>query len=181
MSGRIVSLTLRDAATVRETDAFMAALVTITHPELPQPIRISSDPSERLSIDPPLFGTVSRGNTFWHIPTKLVLPGADKQTAAKAQLMFDNIAIDRDTAGIAELANARVSDLALKSPGLGIVLIELVYSTTPDFVERHWPRLQTVVTTVEGASVVVDLARNNKAREPVPALTFSPAYFPGLF
>jgi hypothetical protein len=178
---RIVSLTLRQAGTARETDTVLAALVTITHPELPTPLRISSDPSKKLQQDPPVFGTVSRGNTFWHIPTQVGLPGADAQTASKSQLMFDNISVDRDTADIAGLEAARVSDLTLLSPSPATVLIELVYSTTPDVVERRWPKLQTVTHTIEGASVVIDLARNNRAREPIPALTFSEAYFPGLF
>ncbi|MGO1078342.1 hypothetical protein [Inquilinus sp. CA228] len=176
---RIVSLTLRNAATARESDKILAVLCTITHPELPQPLLISSDPSVRLQEDPPLFGTVSRGKTFLHIPMKAVLPGSDAKTALKAQFMFDNIAVARDL--VPGLEPARVSDLTLISPTPARILTELVYSTTPDFVERRWPKLVTVNATIQGTDVVLDLARNNRAREPVPALTFNELYFPGLY
>jgi hypothetical protein len=176
---RVVSLTLRDAATARESDKVLAVLCTITHPELSQPLLISSDPSKRLQNDPPLFGTVSRGKTFLFIGMKAVLPGSDAKTAQKAQFMFDNIGVDRGL--VPGLEPARVSDLTLISPTPARVLTELVYSTTPDFVERRWPKLATVNTTIQGTDVVLDLARNNRAREPVPALTFNEFFFPGLF
>lgn len=178
---RVLSLTLRAAATAQETDQTPAVLVTVTHPELPEPLRLSSDPSRRLSADPPLYGTTSRGQTFWHIPMSVILPDSQPQAAPRAQLQLDNIAVDRDLAGIPGLARARVSDLLRLSPRMATVLLELVLSTTPDVVERRWPLLETVAATVEGPSVVLDFGRDNRAREPFPALTFSSFYFPGLF
>jgi len=178
---RVVSLTFREAATAQQGDKVPVTLVTITHPDMSEPLRISSDPTVELSTDPRLFGTRSRGQTFWHIPMALVLPDSQPQAAPKGQLVVSNIAVDRDFAGVEGLQYARVSDLALMSPSMATVLLELTLSTSPDVIERRWPKLKSVTAEIDGATVALTFGRDNRTREPFPALTFNQHYFPGLY
>ena len=54
---RRVSLNARTAFDAQTTDEVEIALIMIEHPELDAPVRLSTDPTERLSADPLMYGT----------------------------------------------------------------------------------------------------------------------------
>jgi hypothetical protein len=61
---RLVSLNVRVAANAEHASEVPVALVTITHPGLDAPVRLSSDPTSRLSADPLRYGTYHRGDVY---------------------------------------------------------------------------------------------------------------------
>jgi len=173
---RTLSITLREAIFAQESDKVLVVLITFTHPSLVEPIRISTDPTQRLSEDPLIYGTVSRGNQFVFIPVSAVMPDDQDQAAPRARLVLDNISIE----GLQEDVH-RVSDLLQLVPTPAFVLIECVLSSTPDIVEVAWDDLQTTKATFNAEIVQIDLAMDNFATEPFPAGTFTPGAFPTLF
>ena len=84
----MTSLTFRQTAYAQETGRVIIALITLTHASLVEPIRISTDPTEKLST--PLldivYGTVSRGNQYIFLPIKLQIPSDTDEGSRK----YDN-------------------------------------------------------------------------------------------
>ncbi len=66
----IIPLTVRRAMYAEHSEECEVALVTITHPDLDAPVRVSSDPTERLSVEPlrlrKFFGVKSRAPLRLH-------------------------------------------------------------------------------------------------------------------
>ena len=73
-----VSADFRQAAYAAETGRVVIALLTLTHEDLETPIRISSDPTQRIeslsTAADLVYGTVSRGETFVFLPMTIKLP-----------------------------------------------------------------------------------------------------------
>ena len=73
-----VSLNFREAAYAAETGRVLIALMTIDHADLAEPIRISTDPTQRLedltTDEEVVYGTESRGETFLFCPVRIKLP-----------------------------------------------------------------------------------------------------------
>lgn len=148
----------RQAIFASQTGEAFLALVTIDHPDLAQPVRVSSD-----AVD-----TVSRGATFTAFPFQIALPEDSEERPPRSRLKIDNV--------------DRTIVRTLRSiSGAPSVLIELVRGAAPDIVEASFPdfRLRDArydVLTVEG-----DLDLEDFIAEPYPAGVFSPAHFRGLF
>jgi hypothetical protein len=165
---RSLSLTFRAAAYAEHTGEIVITLVTIEHDSLPGPLRFSSDPTHRISVDPLVYGTESRGESFVFLPMSLVLPDDNDDAAPALKLTLDNVS--RDT--IPTIRS--VSDPAT-------VTVEFVLASAPDVVEASWPEFDLVNAEYDALQVPLDLVVNALATEPYPAGTFSPASFPGLF
>ena len=173
---RELSLTMREAIFAQEADQVLVVLLTFLHPDLVEPIRISTDPTQRLSDDPLIYGTVSRGLEFVFIPINAVLPDDQDEAAPRARLVLDNISV----AGLREGVQ-RVSDLLQLAPTPASVLIECVLASTPDLVEVAWDELLMSKASFNVEVVQIDLAMDSFASEPFPAGTFTPGAFPTLF
>ena len=173
---RTLSITLREAIFAQESDKVLAVLITFMHPDLTEPIRISTDPTQRLSDDPLIYGTVSRGEQFVFIPINAVMPDDQDQAAPRARLVLDNISVE----GLQEDV-FRVSDILQLVPTPAMVLIECVLTSTPDIVEVAWDELQATKATINVETVQIDLAMDNFSTEPFPMGTFTPGAFPTLF
>lgn len=173
---RSLSITLREAIFAQESDKVLVVLITFFHPDLTDPIRISTDPTQRLSEDPLIYGTISRGEQFVFIPVTAVMPDDQDEAAPRARLSLDNISIIGLQEGV-----QRVSDLIQLVPTPASVLIEVVLSSTPDIVEIAWDELQTAKATFNFETVQIDLEMNAFSTEPFPSGTFTPGAFPTLF
>lgn len=165
---RQVSLTFRGAMNAQETGEVPVFLMTITHPALSEPIRLSSNPTTRLSDTPLMYGHISRGSTYLFIPFGLILPGEKEGSPPVAQITLDNI--DRT-----------ITDLVRSVSTPPKVKLELVLASAPDAVEIELPLFDMVAATYDASSVTISLAINALASEPSPAGTFNPAEWPGLF
>lgn len=118
--------------TDRESEEVALILATITHEELPEPIRIVMNGLE----------VVSRGQTFRFFPFRIVLPTEREDQPPHAKLEIDGV----DRAIVAALRQIQTP------PG---VKVEIVLDSSPDIVEYEtpvmkWKGIGYTVDRVEG-------------------------------
>jgi hypothetical protein len=168
---RDVSLTARQAIAAPESDETWIQLLTITHPSLPEPVRVSSDPTQVLDIDDaqgPVYGTVSRGQSYVHWPFEIHLPAEDGEQLPRVRLVIDNV--DR-----------RIAEGLRTIQGPPEVALEVVLASDPDTVEAG-PFLMTLRRAVyDAAAISADLAFEDILNQAIPGDSFTPATTPGLF
>lgn len=167
-----VSLNFRQEAYAAETGRVLIALITLDHADLTTPIRISTDPTQRLTeytTDADIvYGTVSRGNTFIFLPVRLKLPDDTDAGPGEMTIEIDNVHRDY-TATIR----------SIYSPVT--VTVELVMDNTLDTVEAQWPEFLLTDIEYDASVITGTMKMETLEREPFPAGTFAPSYFPGLF
>lgn len=155
---RPVSLAARAALNAQETgDAFLV-LLTLSHPQLAEPLRVTSD----------AVATVSRGHDFIPFPFELSLPDDAHNASPEARLAIDNI--DRQVVRAVRQLNS--------AP---YVLIEVVRAAEPDAVEAQFHDFRLTDVSYDSRVVEGNLSVEDFTAEPFPAFLFSPGAFPGLF
>lgn len=168
----IVSLNMRRSAYEAATPETVAVLATITHSALPAPVRLSTDPTERLRIDPetgwPVYGTVSNGHEYLFVLMSAVLPDEQRTTPPRAQLALDNVDADMVEV-VRSFSNYADIDLA-------IVLV-----SDPSTIERSYAGMQIVSASYDADRVTLDIGREPFAREPWPYQRMTRSRFPGLW
>lgn len=157
MSRSVSSLT-RQALYAAETDEVFLILLTLNHPDLSVPIRVTSD-----SVT-----TASRGHDFVAFPFDLILPDDQDNRSPRARLVIDNI--DRQ---IVQAVRALTS-----AP---TVLIEIIRAAAPDTVEAQFVDFKLTNVSYDAHRVEGNLTIEDFTAEPFPAASFSPSLFPGLF
>lgn len=165
---RAVSLTMRRSMYARETKEVALVLITVTHPLLSTPVRVSSDPTARLSEQPLRYGTVSRGSTYTFVPMSVMLPDDIEERAPTSQIQIENVS--RDLVALLR---------SMRSPA--DVRMEVVLASTPDAVEYLCPKFQLKHTRGAAPMLTLELHIDSLVEEPFPSGSFSPSYFPGLF
>ena len=165
---RLLSITMRHALSNQETGEVAVVLLTIRHPMLPAPIRLSSDPTQRLSNVPLTYGTVSRGHAYLFFPFSHVLPDEVDDRAPAAQIQIENVS--RDLIQLLRSANTSAK-----------VDMELVLASAPDNVEIEYLGFDLSAVTYNAEIVTLELTIDSLDTEPYPAGKFTPAGFPGLF
>ena len=155
---RSPSLTTRQALNAAETGEAFLVLLTLSHPDLGEPLRVTSD-----AVD-----TVSRGMTFMAFPFSLSLPSDEDSRAPEARLSIDNI--DRQI--VKTLRNLGSAPY---------VLIEIIRAADPDTVEAQFQDFRLTAVTYDSHVVEGNLTVEDFTSEPFPAGIFSPGFFPGLF
>lgn len=166
---RPLSSTLIEAMNASESGEVLIWLMTISHPDLAEPLRISNDPTTRISDDPLTYATTSRGNQFLFVPFRVTAPDEQDQAPPTAKIEVENI--DRAMIGLIR---------SVTSPPPTITL-ELVMGSSLDTVEVTFPDFSIAKASYDAEKVSLDLALDNLAVEPYPAMTFDPSRFPGLF
>src|SRR5512134_816854 len=124
-------------------------LLTITHPTMPTPIRLSSD-----AVD-----TISNGQTFQHFPFDLILPDDVEGRAPQAQLRIDNTSQE-----IVAILRGLTTPPSLT--------IQIVRSATPNVVEREWIGLEWRASTIDAGFITGRLSVEDMATEEFPYVTF---------
>lgn len=155
---RDTTLAARMALNAQETGEAFLILLTLSHPSMQAPLRVTSDAVE----------TQSRGESFVPFPFELTLPDDDGNGAPQARLAIDNI--DRQIVrSLRELGSAP------------FVLIEIVRAAEPDTVEARFADFRLTDVTYDSRVVEGILGIEDFTAEPYPANVFSPGLFPGLF
>jgi Domain of unknown function (DUF1833) len=165
---RVLSLNFRKALFGQESGEVPIFLLTITHPDLPEPIYLTTDATERLGTDPLVYGAVSRGVTYLYAGVEIMLPDEQDKSPPTSKLIVANVG--RDLIPLARSVNSPPS-----------VRIETVLASSLDVVEIEWPKFDMSNLTYDANQLTFDLTVDSLATEPFPSGTFSPAYFPGLF
>ncbi|MGH7393660.1 MAG: DUF1833 family protein [Candidatus Rokuibacteriota bacterium] len=163
-----ISTAFKAAAHAAETDEVLIILLTITHPDTPDIGRVSSDPTTRLSDDPLLYGTVSRGNTFTYISFAFQPPDDREEAPPRAQIILDNVG--REFINLLRTFHPPAT-----------LLVELVLGRSPDAVEMTFPDLEVVSADYDAQQVILTPIFRGLQDEQYPALAFTPGVAPGLF
>lgn len=164
----IYSLDMRAAAMAERTDVFEIHLLTFTHEDLPDPIRLSSDATERLDTDPLTYGTVSRSNTFTWVPMSVIAPGDDEdQFAGMFRIVLD--AVDREIFSVIRASSTPAT-----------CLIEMVLSTDLDTVEHSYAGFETISAPYDESQVTLTLGLETFVGESWPKGRMTPKITPGL-
>ncbi len=146
------------AVLAQETAEVFIRLITIDHPDLAAPIRVSSD-----AVD-----TVSNGNTYTAFPFELQLPDDSGDRPQTARLTIDNVS--------REIVQAIRS---IQSPPS--VTIEIVRAADPDTIEVSYTGFALRNVRYDAMVVSGDLTVDDFTTEPYPAGRFVPSLFPALF
>ena len=165
---RTLSLNFREAINAQESGETVIFLMTIDHDELSSPILLSTDPTERLSEVPLMYGTVSRYETYIFIPMEVSLPDEREQAAPRAAFRISNV-----TRELVALVRSVTSPARAK--------LEVVLASDLDNVEVETPWLDIVAATTTAGDVTFELTLNSMATELWPTDAFDPSAFPGLF
>ena len=155
---RAISAPLKAGLLAGATAEGVIPLLTISHPDLAAPVRLSGD-----RVD-----TVSRGDTYTAFPFDLVVPDDRLQQLPRGELQISNVSREI-TAWLRSLVSP---------PD---VTIELVRLDDPDSVEASWTglRLQEPRWTTE--HIACSLVGGDRATRRWPAGRFEPSGFPGLY
>ena len=165
---RALSSAFVAAMNAQETAEVIIALLTFTHDMLSTPLRISSDPTVRISDDPLLYATTSRGNDFIFLPISFSLPDDKGDVPPSVTITLDNV--------------SRSMVTILRSiPTPASVLMEIVLGSSPNTVEISLPAMQLSTVTIDETSISAQLEVDHLVTEPHPAGIFTPGSFAGLF
>lgn len=167
MSGRTISNRMRAALYDRETDEVALALLTFTHDDLQEDIRLCTAPVVRLSTDPLVHGVASNGKQYEFAPIDVMLPEDVADGDPRASLGLDNI--DRSL----------VETIRSIEEG-ATVQLDIILADDPDTIEIQFPALVMAQAEYDRETIVVDLTIDTLGSEPYPGDTFNPTYFPGL-
>lgn len=169
---RRVSLTARTATDAIASDEVEVMLVMISHPALEAPVRLSTDPTERLSIDPLAYCTrstwqTSDGSPFLFVLMSTTLPDDQEDQPQAATLMLE--AVDHDMAKVlrSTIERARVD-------------IAVVLASAPDTVEAEWLGLELVSSEGDAGEIRLSISRDPITSEPYPSRRMTRFAFPGL-
>lgn len=144
------------------------------HEDLAAPIRISSDPTERLSTDPLRYGTRSTWNNanpatepYQFLAASFEVPGDQEDAPATVRLVLDmfDASLVKQLRSIATQATAHLA---------------LVFSETPNTVELEYRGLR-VLSIDYGEQLTITASRQPIEDESVPKDRFTKDRFPGLF
>ena len=155
---RSLTQTAKAAFYSQETGEAVLILLTLSHADLPAPIRVTSD-----AVD-----TVSRGDPFLAFPFQITLPDDDDERPPEMRLTIDHVG--------REIVDAVRS---INTPAT--VLLEIVLGSDTDTVEVAFPDFELVDVTMDALTVSGRLTLESFEIEPYPAGLMNPTDFPGLF
>lgn len=169
---RRVSLTQRKSLDAPATDEIEVVLVKITHPDLGQPVRLSTDPTVRLSADPLTYCTYSRwltddGSPFLFILMEAILPGDQRDAPHAATLVLQ--LVDNDLSKVLRMTTQQAR-----------VDIAVVLATSLDIVEAEYLDLRLTGVEGDAGEAQLSISRDPLTSEPWPAGRMTKRRFPGL-
>lgn len=169
---RRVSITARTALDQQLTDEIEVVLVKIEHPVLDEPVRLSSDPTERLSIEPLICGTRSTWRTaddspFLFTMMDALVPDETDDGSAQGSLVLQ--VLDSDIAAV--LTSTTVP---------ATCHMAIVLASSPDVVEAEWAGLQHTDSDGDSGEIVLRFSQEALFEEPYPSDRMTKQRFPGL-
>lgn len=161
-----------DAASSAEVEV---ALFTIEHPSLAAPVRLSTDPTERLAVDPLSYGARSTWlganpvtEPFLFVLVSAELPSDQDDAPAAATLVLENV--DNDIAALLRSFTDRP-----------VIHMAVVLASSPDLIEDEWRDLRIMAAEGDAGEVSLTISRAPIEDETVPMDRFTKDRFPGMF
>lgn len=170
---RTISFNARLAADAESTAEIEVVLVKITHPLLDTPIRLSSDNTERLSLEPLMYGTRSTWLTDDGSPFLFILMGA--------QIPDENP--EEPPAGNLVLANldSDIAEVLTSTTVPAVVSMALVLASSPNEVEHEFLDMQLRSAEGDGDQIVLSFTSEPVLSESYPPTRMTKERFPGLY
>jgi hypothetical protein len=172
---RRVSLNARLAIEAGMTDEVYVALFYITHPDLDEPVRLSTDNTERLSDDPLMYGTRATWmgtnpvtSPFWFVLASTILPSDLDDAPASGNLVLENV--DNDIAK--ELRSFTT---------LATIHMAVVLASSPDLVEMEFLNMKMISADLTAGEITLNFSREDIEEEKSPGGRMTRSQFPGLF
>ncbi|MDF3420146.1 hypothetical protein HKX23_17495 [Sulfitobacter sp. KE29] len=172
---RRVSLNARTAYDAATTDEVEVALIMIEHPLLDAPVRLSTDPTERLSTDPLMYGTRSTWmesnpaiEPFLFILASTDIPSDLEDAPAAAAIVVENV--DSDIAETLRSFTDRPT-----------VHMAVVMASSPDLIEVEFRGMVMVGSSGNAGEITLEVSRAPIEEESVPMDRFTKNRFPGMF
>jgi len=172
---RRLSLNARRIGEEANTAAIEVALICIEHPGLEAPVRLSSDPTERLSVEPLAYGTRSTwcaanplSDPYLFVLASVEVPSDLEDAPAEGVLVLENV--DRDIATLLRSFTDRAR-----------IHLAVVLAGSANLIEVEFRDMQ--ITSAEGdvGEVSLSFSRAPIEEETVPMDRFTKNRFPGLF
>lgn len=171
---RVLSLNARQALDAQASDEVEVVLFRITHPDLADPIRLSTDNLDVIDAEAGSYGTRSSWGganpllePYLWIVASAVIPGDDAEGAAAAQIVLENL-------------DARIIELLRSFTEPASVDLAVVLATSPDLVEDEYLGLQLSLAEGDEASITLSLLADEIELEAFPSGRMSRHKFPGL-
>jgi hypothetical protein len=171
---RAVSLNARMSIDAAASGDVEVVLIRITHPDMDEVVRLSTDPTVRIDgADPVVYGTLSTwmtgdGSPFLFCLVSAVTPDDKDDSPPQAALMFDNV--DQDIGAVLRgFVTPATCDMAV------------VLAATPNRVEAEWQGFQIMSAGGDAGTISLTISQESIAAEPWPAGRMTRQRFPGLF
>ena len=170
---RVISFRARQGQNAQSSPDTEAVLAAIVHPALPEPVRLSSDPTSLISEKPYLRGTWSRWEAsepaaYLFVGMVAVLPDVATDAPMAASIAF-------------QLPDPAIAGAMLTASEPGTLHLATVLAATPDTVEEEYRDLAMTAFETDGDMAAVQFSREDGDTEPTPPLRFTVDRFPGLF
>lgn len=172
---RQISLNARRAHDEQHSPEVEVLLFVFEHPTLNAPIRFSTDPTERISTDPLVYGTRSswmdanpETDPYLFIMASASLPSDTEDGAAPAQIVLDNL--DR---GIAQTLRS-ITNRAT-------VHLAVVLASSPDVIETEIRDLRLIEVQGDASHISLTISREPIEEEQFPTARFTKDRFPACF
>ena len=171
------SLNARRALDQDATDEVEIVLIGIEHPDLDELIKLSTDPTERLSIEPLKYGTRSAwladeypeeaDEPFKFVLVSTWLPSDKDDAPAAATIILDEI-------------DANIAEAFRSTTEQATVHMAVVLASSPDDVEMEHRGLKLVSADGDANQVRLTITREPITEESWPAHRMTKQRFPGL-
>lgn len=169
MSPRSLSATAIQATHAEETDNGVIILLTIDHEDLPEPILISSDATERIEeLDREIvYGTVSRGDSYVFYEFEMVLPSDEEDGIPNTTLSIANV-------------DQKITDTIRELTSPPVVLLEMVMMKSHDTVQFSLPEFRLTDVEWDRTSVQGTISMDALLGEKM-GFSYRPTTHPGVF
>lgn len=172
---RTISLNARTAAASASSPEIEIALLCIEHAGLDAPLRLSTDPTERLSIAPLAYGTRSRwmgadpsADPYLFVALSAELPSDLEDAPASARLVMANL-------------DARIAETLRSFVDRPTVHLAVVLASSPDTPELEFLDMRIMSAEGDANQISIEISRAPIEEESVPKDRFTKSRFPGLF
>lgn len=169
---RLLSLNARTALDQRGSEEVEVLLILIEHPDLEAPLRMSTDPTERISLEPVMYGTYSTWETDDNSPFYFILMEAlvpDEQDDAPAQASL-----------ILQMLDSDIGEVLTSTTEQATVSMAVVLASSPNVVEAEWLGLRMVNAEIDSGQAQLRFSTEPIYEEPFPADRLTKERFPGL-
>ena len=171
---RALSLSARKLHDTAYPGDVEVCLMAFEHPDLAEPLRISTDNTTRISDDASLYGTRSTWRSesgdedvFTFVPVSIELPADDEDVPQSVRLSID-------------IYDASLPALLRSFDTRATMHLAICLASAPSVIEAQFVGLQIVSASITNV-VTIEATRRPIEEEPAPMDIIGPARFPGLY